>query len=157
MSLTAATVVVTLGCMTTGLDADIRRVVDAQASAVGRGDVDAMVADVADDIVSFDVVNPLRRLGGGSVRERAAAWVASFDGPITWDNRDVVITAAGDVAFASMLSRVSGTLKNGTRIDMFFRKTLGLRRRDGRWVITHDHASVPFDPDTGQASLALQP
>ena len=116
-----------------------------------------MVAGVAEDVVSFDVVDPLRRLGSGSVRERAAAWVASFDGPISWDNQDIVVTAADDVAFASMLSRVVGTLKNGTRIDMFFRKTLGLQRRDGRWVITHDHASVPFNPETGQASLGLQP
>ena len=143
--------------MTTSVDADIRRVVDAQASAVRRGDVDAMVAHVAGDVVSFDVVDPLRRLGDGSVRERAAAWVASFDGPITWDNRDVVVTAAEDVAFASMLSRVTGTLKNGTRIDMFFRKTLGLQRRGGQWVVTHDHASVPFNPETGKASLELQP
>jgi uncharacterized protein (TIGR02246 family) len=138
-------------------DADIRRLVDAQASAVQRGDLDAMIADVAEDVVSFDIVDPLRRRGRGSVRERAAAWVASFDGPISWDNQDIVVTAADDVAFASMLSRVAGTLENGTRIDMFFRKTLGLQRRDGRWVITHDHASVPFNPETGQASLGLQP
>jgi ketosteroid isomerase-like protein len=96
-------------------------------------------------------------VGRGSVRERAAHWVASFDGPITWENRDVAVTAADDVAFASMVSRVTGTLKTGARVDMFFRKTLGLQRRDGRWVITHDHASVPFNPATGQASLALQP
>jgi ketosteroid isomerase-like protein len=143
--------------MTTTTDADIRRVVDAQASAVGRGDVEAMIADVAEDVVSFDVVDPLRRNGRGSVRERTAAWVASFDGPISWDNRDIVVTAADDVAFASMLSRVAGTLRNGTRIDMFFRKTLGLQRRAGRWVITHDHGSVPFNPETGQASLGLKP
>jgi len=143
--------------MTATPDTDIRRVVDAQASAVRRGDLDAMVADVAEDIVSFDIVDPLRRRGRGSVRERAVAWVASFDGPIRWDNQDIVVAVSGDVAFASMLSRVAGTLKNGTRIDMFFRKTLGFERRDGRWVITHDHGSVPFNPETGQASLGLQP
>jgi ketosteroid isomerase-like protein len=143
--------------MTTTPEADVRRVVDAQASAVRRGDVDAMVASVAEDVVSFDVVDPLRRLGHGSVSERAAAWVASFEGPITWDNRDIVVTAAEDVAFASMLCRVTGTLANGTRIDMFFRKTLGFQRRAGRWMITHDHASVPFNPETGEASLDLLP
>ena len=143
--------------MTTTPHEAIRRVIDAQAAAVRRGDVDAMIADVAEDIVSFDIVNPLRRKGRGAVRERAADWVASFNGPIEWDNRDVVVTAAEDVGFATMLSRVTGQLESGTRIDMFFRKTLGPQRRDGRWVITHDHGSVPFDPETGQASLGLQP
>ena len=116
-----------------------------------------MIADVAEDVVSFDVVNPLRRHGRGSVRDRAAAWVASFDGPIGWDNQDVVVTASADVAFASMLSRVTGTLRTGSRVDMFFRKSLGFQRRGGRWLITHDHASVPFNPETGAASLDLLP
>ena len=157
MSLTPARVAATLGSMTMTPEADIRRVVDAQASAVRRGDVEAMIADVAEDVVSFDVVDPLRRTGRASVRERSAAWVASFDGPISWNNRDIVVAASTDVAFASMLSRVVGTLRNGTRIDMFFRKTLGFARRDGRWVIIHDHGSVPFDPETGTASLGLKP
>lgn len=136
---------------------EIRRIVDAHASAVRRGDVDAMLADVADSILVFDVVEPLRRVGGDSVRQRAAEWVASYDGPITWEDDDVVVVADGDVAFCSMLSRVSGTLKTGTRVDMWFRKTLGLQRRAGRWQITHDHGSVPFDPASGQASLGLKP
>jgi ketosteroid isomerase-like protein len=56
-----------------------------------------------------------------------------------------------------MLSRVTGTLKTGGRVDMWFRKTLGLERRDNRWFITHDHGSVPFNPESGQASLRLTP
>ena len=52
---------------------------------------------------------------------------------------------------------MAGTLKTGARIDMWFRKTLGLQRRDGTWLITHDHGSVPFNPESGKASLGLQP
>jgi uncharacterized protein (TIGR02246 family) len=136
---------------------DIHRIVDAHAAAVRRGDVDAMLADFAEDVVVFDVVEPLRRAGRDSVRERALEWVTSYEGPVTWENRDVVVVGAADVAFSSMLSHVTGTLKNGTRVDMFFRKTLGFERRDGRWLITHDHGSVPFNPATGQASLTLHP
>ena len=56
-----------------------------------------------------------------------------------------------------MLSRVRGTLKTGDPVDMWFRKTLGLQKRGGRWLIVHDHGSVPFDPESGRASLALKP
>lgn len=35
--------------------------------------------------------------------------------------------------------------------------TLGCRRIDGRWLIVHDHESVPFDPASGQALIDLEP
>jgi ketosteroid isomerase-like protein len=136
---------------------EISPVIEAHAAAVKRGDVDAMMADIAEDVVMFDVVDPLRRIGRATARDRAVEWLAAYDGPITWENRDISIVADEEVGFASMLSRVRGTLKTGERVDMWFRKTLGLQRRGGRWLITHDHGSVPFNPDSGQASLALKP
>ena len=36
--------------------------------------------------------------------------------------------------------------------------TLGLRKEDGAWVVTHEHESVPFDMDGSfRASIGLQP
>ncbi len=113
-------------------EADIRRVIDARAAAVHKGDVEAMMADVADHVVVFDVVDPLRRTGKASSRDRAAEWVALYQGPITWENRDVRVLAGGDVAFCCMLSRVTGTLKTDTKVDMWFRTTLGLERLGSR-------------------------
>ena len=138
-------------------DAEIRRIIEGHAATVHQGDVDAIVADVADDVIMFDVVDPLRRLGRATARTRATEWVASYDGAITWDNRDIAIAADDAIGFASMLSRVRGTLKTGDRVDMWFRKTLGFQRRGDRWLITHDHGSVPFSPESGQASLGLKP
>ena len=135
----------------------IAQILDARVSAIRRGDLDALLADVADDVVVFDVVAPLRRIGSDAVRARTAEWLASYEPGIVWEDRDRVITADGAVAFCSMLSHVSGALKTGTRVDMWFRKTLGFQRRGDRWRITHDHGSVPFAPETGKASLSLEP
>jgi uncharacterized protein (TIGR02246 family) len=135
----------------------IRQIIEARAKAVRAGDVDAMVANVADDVVMFDVIDPLRREGRASSRARAAEWVASYDGPIIWENRDMRIAVDGDVAFVHALSRVAGKLKTGTDVDMWFRTTLGFRRVGGRWLIAHDHGSVPFNPESGKASLGLRP
>ena len=137
--------------------AEITRIIESHAAAVRQGDVDAMLADIAEDVVVFDVVEPLRRMGRATARARAAEWVASYGGAISWDNRDISIVADDDVAFASMLTRVTGTLKTGNHVDMWFRKTLGLQKRGDRWLIVHDHGSVPFNPDNGQASLRLEP
>jgi ketosteroid isomerase-like protein len=138
-------------------EASIRTLIEDRAEGVRTGDVDRMMADVADDIVTFDVVEPLCRQGRPSARERAAEWVASYEGSIGWECTDVHVTADGDVAFSQALNRVSGKLKSGAEIDMWFRTTLGLRRISGRWLIVHEHSSAPFDPKTGQASLGLKP
>ena len=136
---------------------EIREIIEARAKAVHAGALDAMVADLAEDVVSYDVVDPLRRMGKASSRKRAAEWLAGYDGTVSWESRDVQITTDGDVAFSHSLSRVTGKLKTGTEIDMWFRTTLGFRRIAGRWLITHEHGSVPFDPVSGKASLGLKP
>jgi uncharacterized protein (TIGR02246 family) len=138
-------------------EAEIRAIIEARSRAVRAGDVSAMMADVVDDVVIFDVVDPLRRVGKTASRDRVTEWVASYEGPISWEYRDVQVEAAGDVAFSHALSRVTGKLKTGTKIDMWFRTKLGFRRTGGRWLIVHDHGSVPFDPESGQAALGLNP
>ena len=137
--------------------AAVREIIEARARAVRAGDADGMTADVAENVVIFDVVEPLRRDGKRASRARAAEWVASYDGPIGWEQREVIITADREVAFSHALSRVTGRLKSGAQVDMWFRTTLGFRLIDGQWRITHDHGSVPFEASTGKASLGLQP
>lgn len=122
-----------------------------------KGNVEAMSAGVADDVTVYDVVVPLRWHGKAASTARAAEWVASYESAIGWESRDVEVLADGDVAFSHSLSHVTGTLKTGTEVDMWFRTTLGLHRRSGQWLIVHEHNSSPFDPETGQASLGLKP
>jgi hypothetical protein len=43
-------------------------------------------------------------------------------------------------------------LKTGAEVSMWVRATLGCRR-----LIVHDHESVPFDAETGQALISLNP
>jgi ketosteroid isomerase-like protein len=135
----------------------IARIIAARAQAVRAGQVDALMADVADDVVTFDVVDPLRRMGKLAARSRTAAWLESYDGPIGLEIRDSQITVDGDVAFSHALHRVTGTLKDKAAVDMWFRTTLGFRRIGGRWLIFHEHGSVPFSSESGQASLGLKP
>ena len=41
---------------------------------------------------------------------------------------------------------------------MWFRVTLGLRRINGRWLVTNEHESVPFEMDgSSRASIGLTP
>ena len=138
-------------------EADIRRLFEHWATAIRARDVDASLAHYAPDVLAFDLINPLQYARSDAVRTRLESWFSSFGGPIGYENRDLTITAGEDVAFAHSLNHVDATTKDGQKLDMWWRATLCFRKLDGDWVVSHSHTSVPFDMDTGKASLELEP
>ncbi len=49
-------------------------------------------------------------------------------------------------------------MADGEKVDMWLRETLCFRKIDGRWLVTHEHASVPFYMDGSErAALDLKP
>lgn len=138
-------------------EARIRALLDTRAKAVRSKDVDGALANVADDILLFDVVDPLQHVGSGGSRKRAADWFSSFQGPIGFEICELSVTTGDDVAFCHGLNHVNATRADGEKLDMFWRATVCCRKIDGKWMITHEHNSVPFDMVTGRASLDLKP
>lgn len=143
--------------MDVGAEVEVRAVLEAVARAVNAKDADAIVATMTDDIVIFDVTGPLGGEGRSLALDQARRWLSIYEGPVTWVDTDVRIAAAGDVAFSHALSHVTGRLKNGQFMDMWFRSTLCFRRIGDRWLVAHNHGSVPFDSKTGKAMLNASP
>lgn len=135
----------------------IRALINDREAAVRARDVDRSTANIAPDLVWFDVVNPLQHIGSQALKKRAEEWFASFEGPIVFETRDLSITAGDGVAFSHGLSHVSAIKTGGGQLDMWWRTTLCFRKIDGKWMITHEHNSVPFDVESGKASLDLKP
>ncbi|MGW6928504.1 YybH family protein [Lentzea sp. NPDC054927] len=108
-----------------------------------------IVARYAEDAVTFTLAPPLRNTGlDARDPEALAGWMAGFDGPITIEHRDLEIVVSGDVAFVHGLSRMAAVpVGYPEGFSMWMRTTVGLRRRDGRWLVTHEHQSVPFYMD----------
>jgi ketosteroid isomerase-like protein len=48
-----------------------------------------------------------------------------------------------DVAFVAALMQCAEKGENGERVPLDFRLTLGLRKDSDRWVILHEHHSIP--------------
>lgn len=148
--------------MTTGdrnasTEREIRQLIDNGAEAIRAKHVDGSLSNYAPDVLSFDVVNPLQASGLDALRKRLEEWLASFQGPIDYELRDVTLTAGDDVAFSHSLNRVNATRLDGTSIDTWWRPTVGYRKTGGTWTIAHVHNSVPMDIETGRASVDLQP
>lgn len=135
----------------------LREAIGEWAVAVRAKDIDAVMSHYASDVVAFDVVNPLEYQGTDLVRERLTNWLASFEGPFGFEISNLELEAGDYLAFSHSINRVIATKADGVDLNMCWRATLCCRKIEGRWMITHSHASVPFDMETGLASLDLQP
>jgi ketosteroid isomerase-like protein len=111
----------------------------------------------APGVVAYDIVPPLQYIGADAYRKDYEEFFAQYEGPIDIELRDLHIIAGDGVAFATSLQRISGTLKNGQKSDIWVRVTNGFRKINGRWLDTHDHVSVPVDLASGKAVLDLKP
>ena len=138
-------------------EADIRQRVDALVEAIRAMDLKGVMSIYAPDVVSFDLVPPLQHVGAEGKRKNWVNAFAMYQGPLGYELRNLTITAGDDAAFAHSLNRVSGTLKNGNRIDFWLRWTACFRKLDGNWLIAHDQVSVPVDPESRSALLNLKP
>ncbi len=130
--------------MTVADETAIRRLIYRWATAVHVGDLDSVLADHDPDIVMFDVPPPYR--GARGIDEYRATWPFFFD----WQQSGAVfeiveleITAGTDVAFAWALLHCGRPQDLATNPDIRLRLTLGLSKRDGRWVVNHEHHSFP--------------
>jgi len=138
-------------------EVQIRSLIEARIKAIRAKDVEGATGSISEEIVLFDVVDPLRSIGSDALKKRAATWFSSFDGSIGFEIRDLAIAAANDIAFSYGLNHVSATTMDGTKLEMWWRTTVCYRKIRDKWIVTHEHNSVPFDVGTGKASLELQP
>ena len=136
---------------------EIRTVVLDRAAAVAAKDPAGMLRHNAPDIVEYTLAPPLRQQVG--TIESVSSWLAGFEGPMSMEVTDLEITAGADVAYCTSLNCLTATPVGGSEsFSLWFRSTLGLRKIDGRWLVTHEHASVPFEMDgTFRASIDLKP
>jgi len=142
---------------TTGDEARIRAIIYERAEGVDHKDVNALIINHAPEAAVFDVLDPLHYEGVEQVKERAEKWLSGYESKIGYEIRDLKITGGADTAFCHYLYRVTGTLKTGGAVDMWVRATVCFLKTDGEWQIVHEHQSVPFNVETGKASLNLKP
>jgi PhnB protein len=143
---------------TTNDEAQIRAVVKDWADAIHAKDVDRAAAHLAPDIVTFDLVPPLQYSGAAAIMKSLEAWFPTFRGPVGYEIHDLDVTAGGDVAFCRSLNRITGARTNGEQTDVWVRATVCFRKIDGKWLVVHEHASVPFYMDGSyKAAVDLKP
>jgi uncharacterized protein (TIGR02246 family) len=126
----------------------IRDLIGRWATAVHDGDLPAVLAGHAADIVMFDVPPPYQGVRGiDAYRE---TWPGFFDWQASgavFEIESLAVTAGADVAFAFALLRCGTAAELERQPEQRLRLTVGLRKLDGRWTVTHEHHS--FADTTG--------
>ena len=124
-------------------EAAIRDLVVNWAKAVRNQDLNGILANHSQDILMFDVPRPLQSRG---IEEYKKTWDVFFawarDSGV-FDIREMNVTAGNDVAFVTALMRCAGTEANGENTELDFRLTIGLCKVRDRWIVTHEHHSIP--------------
>ena len=132
--------------------AAIRALEDRFAAAVGTGNVDGIMKSYIPDqtLHVFDVVLRKEYYGADAYR---AAWMDFFThykGNPKMIVSDLEITADNNIAFSHSLMTTKGTDIQGNPVDRTVRVSAGYRKINGKWLIVHEHISVPVNFMTGK-------
>ena len=135
--------------------ADIRALEDRFVAAFKAKDVDAIMKVYAPGqaLVVFDVVPPRQYVGAAAYRKDWQTLLGNFDGPITVED----IVGDRNLAYSHSIQRVAGTDKQGKKLDLTVRVTDVYKKARGRWLIIHEHVSVPVDLETDKPDLSSKP
>lgn len=115
----------------------VEQIVADWARAVSSGDRPGIRARHAEDVLMFDF--PATAEGLEAYDRTWDFFFADPRGPITFAPGKIRTTAGETVAFVTCDVHCDGTSAG----PLDFRLTVGLERRNGAWVITHEHHSMP--------------
>jgi ketosteroid isomerase-like protein len=156
--------VLLVGCRAHQASSNARKDVDAIKArysawkdAFEARDLNGIMAIYSPDVLAYDAVPPLQFSGADAYRKDYETFLAQFEGPVRVTIPHVHVEQSGLVAYAFGLERMRGTMTNGRPVDIWLRFTDGWKRENGRWLIEHEHVSVPVDMATGKARLDLTP
>ena len=139
--------------------AEIRALLDRYVQAVAARDIDAIMNLYVPNksLLVFDVLVPRQYAGAAAYRKDWRDFLDSFAGPISAIVTDLEIVAGSNLAYSHDIEHWLGTDRKGGKVDVTVRVTDVYRKIKGRWLIVHEHNSVPVDLETGKADLNSKP
>lgn len=138
-------------------EAVIQGLLDNAIRALHDKNIEDVMSLYAQEVVTFDIVPPLQYIGADALRKLWEELFSVVQGPVNYEIHNLSITVGADIAFTHSLNRISGTMNNGRKTDLWLRWTACFRKIDGKWLIVHHQNSVPADLEHGKAVVDLKP
>ncbi|MBS7661848.1 nuclear transport factor 2 family protein [Pseudomonas lalucatii] len=136
---------------------EVRALLQSWAEAVQAKDVARILSHYAADVVAYDAILQLQFKG---LEAYGAHWQACMEmcsGPGVFAVHEPTLLVGDELALAYYLCRCGGSDDQGQEQASWMRVTQGYQRRDGHWLIVHEHFSAPFDMQSGKALFDLKP
>ena len=121
----------------------LRRRIDALAQAIRAKSLDQLLTFYDRDVEVFDVRASLNVPGAAAYRNNLEQWFESFEGPLGFELHNLRIAAGEGAGFCHYLALVTGARPGGRRSGYWVRGTTCFERREGEWLVTHEHISMP--------------
>jgi len=139
--------------------ADIEALEKRIQDAVKAKDVNALMANYlpGNDLLVFDVIPPRQYKGWDAYKKDFEGFLAGCADTPTVEFTDMAIEPAGKIAWGHSIQRIACTDSKGGKTDLTVRVTDVYRKVKGKWLIVHEHVSVPVDLATGKADLSSKP
>jgi ketosteroid isomerase-like protein len=140
-------------------EAQIRALEDKFTKAINAKDVNGIMALYVpgNELFVFDVIPPRQYVGWDAYKKDWTDFLGSVQGPMKTEQSDLQITSdGGDLAYSHSIQHIAGT-SNGKPFEAFLRFTHVYRKTNGKWMIVHEHVSVPVDFDTGKPDFLSKP
>lgn len=127
----------------------LRSLIEAWAAAIRAKDIDAVMRHYAPDVVVFDVMPPLFVRGAEAYRRNWQGWFDALDGQADFQFVELHLEVSDNLAYCFSVNRLRARYRDGAKHDAQTRATVCFRKIDGRWLVVHEHASVPMPvPET---------
>lgn len=136
---------------------EIRELHEEWFAASGRKDLDASMAPIAPDIISYEHSTPLEYTDINEIREECRQGFEYQGDDFSWTVPDLQIMVREDLAVTWGLNRMASTDADGTARVSWSRGTRVFRRTEEGWRMVHQHVSFPVDAETGIAAMELTP
>ena len=139
--------------------ADIKALEQRFVTAVKATDVKAIMACYVPDesLVVFDVVPPRQYVGAKAYQKDWEAVFAAYPGAADVEISDLSVMTEGNLGYGHNIQHMTLTDKAGKKMTTIVRVSNGYRKLNGKWLISHEHVSVPVDLATGKAELTSTP
>ena len=121
----------------------LRRRIGDLAQAIRDKDLDRLMTFYVDDVEVFDLRASLNVYGASAYRNNLEDWFESFEGPLGFELHNLRIVTGEPAAFCHYLALITGARPDGRTSGYWVRGTTCFERRDGEWLVTHEHISMP--------------
>jgi uncharacterized protein (TIGR02246 family) len=130
-----------------GVDAEFKKIIEEYYAAWSQLNTDAPAKYYAKDadLIFYDIA-PMKYNGWKEYHDGVQKYFfdTATSAKLVPNMSDLKVTRRGDVAWTTVTFHLSVTPKAGGAMELDARHTAIWERRDGHWLIVHEHVSVPL-------------